>query len=655
VYSRTHGLSGSIISFSSLFERLIAFNITSAKREFKAWPINDDYIFSHLSIWAASWSELVSPEAFGHFISELSDLAFWDGYHQRDLLSVLAKRWNSLDEQTRKDIENRLLQGRTKWDGENDVEFQEHKAWTAANRLLWLANNGCKFTFDLDVEIRKLQNIATEWKPEYAAKAANSREGRGGFVKIETEHSALLNEPVSNILKKAHDLSGRADDFLVEKNPFAGLCAERPVRAFSALAFVAKRNEYPEWASRTFLNSDVRKNDKPRLSALIAERILRYPDEIVANFVRAVSDWLLNISHNLSSSFPETFDKIILKLINVLRLQLPGSTTSIVRGNKEIDWTMEALNSPVGNLAQALFKDPRTNGLDVGGGYPVSWLKYVNELLSLHGDLRRHALVIFAYSLNWFYVIDPIWTETNIISVLEKDDAFDKSAIWSGFFWHAEIPNQKLYIRLKPHLLLLAKQSILQGRKYSPILAGFILAGWGSKHEDTGKRLISNDEMREVLLSVDDDFRMKIIWQAERWSERDINEAEKKWSEMIPELLRDVWPRQKSAKTPKISTALCNLAFSNTEHFKEISEVILPLLSTTERDHLMLYNLTKPENKIVDLYPKQTLAILYAVLPDNVTAWPYGIETILCRIGEADVNLRSDERLLELKRKWDSR
>ena len=651
-YSRTHGLSGSIISFSSLFERLIAFDITSAKRELKVWLINDDYIFSHLRIWAANWSELVSPEAFGPFISELSDSAFWDSYHQRDLLIILAKRWSCLDEQTRKDIENRLRQGRTKWDGENDDEFRENKAWDTANRLLWLANNGCEFTFDLDVEIHKLQNIATEWKPEYAAKAANSREGRGGFVKIETEHSALLNEPISNILKKAHDLSGRVDDFLVEKNPFAGLCAERPVRAFSALIFVAKRNEYPEWAWRTFLTSDVRKNDKPRLSALIAERILRCPDEVVAKFAHSASDWLLNISQNLSSSFPETFDRIMSKLINVLRLQLPGTGSSIIRGDKEIDWVMESINAPVGKLVEALFKDPRKNDLHIGEGFPASWLKSVNELLSLNGDLRRYALVIFAYRLNWFYFFDPIWTETNILSVLEKGDEFDSSAIWSGFFWHSEIPNQKLYIRLKPHLLLLAK---LQGRKYSKVLAGFILAGWGSKHEETGKRLISNDEMREVLLSVDDDFRMQIIWQAERWSERDEEDADKKWSEMIPELLRDVWPRQKSAKTPKISAALCNLAFSNTEHFQEISEVILPLLSTIEHDHLIIYELTKPENKIVDLYPRQTLAILHAVLLDNVTAWPYGIEAILNRIGESDEGLRRDERFLEIMRKWNSR
>lgn len=78
---RTHGLSGSVISFSSLYERLVAFDITSAKQELRAWPINDDTIFSRLRIWASGKSALVSAQAFGPFIAELSDDAFWYAYH----------------------------------------------------------------------------------------------------------------------------------------------------------------------------------------------------------------------------------------------------------------------------------------------------------------------------------------------------------------------------------------------------------------------------------------------------------------------------------------------------------------------------------------------------------------------------------------------
>jgi hypothetical protein len=654
-YGRTHGLSGSIISFSSLFERLIKFDITSAKQELEVWSVNDDTIFSRLRIWASGKSELVSAQAFGPVIAELSDDAFWNSYHQRDLLLVLAKRWRDLREQTRKEIENRLIQGRTKWDGEDDAEFEEHKAWATLNRLRWFANKGCKFTFDLDAETKKLQGFTTEWKPEYAEKAAKSMEGRGGFVKTETEHSALLDEPLDSILAKARELSGKAEDFLVKNDPFAGLSAEHPVRAFSALTVAAKRDKYPKWAWRTFLNAEARKSDKPKFSALIAERISRYPNDAVAEFVRPASDWILNISQHLSYSFPQSFERIISKLINVLRSQPPGSNSAIIRGNKELDWTMEAINAPVGKIAEALFNDPRKNDLEVGGGFPADWLLSVDNLLSLNGDLRCHALVIFAHNMNWFYAIDPIWTEAYMLSVLDKGDESDRFAIWSGFFWGAKVPNQKLYMRLKPNLLAFANKRSMPRRGYGEVLAGIILAGWGSTHEETGERCISNAEMHDALLHTDDEFRSHILWQVERWSEAKENATGEKWYVMLPELLRDVWPRQKSAKTPKISARLCDLAFSNVERFPEIAEIVLPLLTTIDRDYLMLPNLRKSKDNIVDLYPQQTLVLLHAVLPDNVTAWPYGIEATLKRIGEADESLRLDERLLELNRKWNSR
>ena len=63
----------------------------------------------------------------------------------------------------------------------------------------------------------------------------------------------------------------------------------------------------------------------------------------------------------------------------------------------------------------------------------------------------------------------------------------------------------------------------------------------------------------------------------------------------------------------------------------------------------------KSKDSIVDLYPQLTLALLHAVLPDNVAAWPYRIEATLHRIGEADQSLRLDERLIELNRKWNAR
>jgi hypothetical protein len=315
---------------------------------------------------------------------------------------------------------------------------------------------------------------------------------------------------------------------------------------------------------------------------------------------------------------------------------------------------MEAINSPAGKIAQAMFNDPRKNGLNVGQGFPSSWLDHVREVLVLPGDLRRHTLVILFRNLNWFYAIDPVWTETNLLPLFDGKDTCDRDAAWSGFLWGAVPPNRQLYMRLKEHMLTFATNPLPSRSSYIGITAGMLLAGWGSFDEETGERCVSNNEMHTLLLNVDDEFRSQVLWQAEQWSGETIEKSNEQWAKLLPELLR-IWPRQISVKSPNISIRFCELAFSNAERFPLMGELILPLLTKIERGHLMLPELHGSNDSIVDRYPRQTLAIFCAVLPDDTSAWPNGIEAMLRRIGEADKTLNTDERLINLKRKWDAR
>jgi hypothetical protein len=74
-----------------------------------------------------------------------------------------------------------------------------------------------------------------------------------------------------------------------------------------------------------------------------------------------------------------------------------------------------------------------------------------------------------------------------------------------------------------------------------------------------------------------------------------------------------------------------------------------------ERDHMSLPSVRREGGNIVDVHPERVLAVLHAVLPDNVSAWPYEIDATLARIGNAMPALRQDERLIELNRKWNAR
>jgi hypothetical protein len=211
-------------------------------------------------------------------------------------------------------------------------------------------------------------------------------------------------------------------------------------------------------------------------------------------------------------------------------------------------------------------------------------------------------------------------------------------------------------MHLKPYLLTAVKNRYLSRLGYDKVLAGIILSGWGTCNEDTGERCISHDEMRKVLLQADDQFRSQVLWQAERWSKKPREDADEQWSDLLVELLRDVWPKQKSAKTPMVSSRLCDIAFSDLERFPQMAKIILPLLTPLNGyPHLLVASVRRKVDNIIDEYPEYSLNIFHAVLPNDVREWPYDIDTTFDRIVKANGNLRLDAKLLELRRRWNAR
>jgi len=178
---------------------------------------------------------------------------------------------------------------------------------------------------------------------------------RGGCVATDTQYGPLLREPIGSVLSKALELSGRSDtNSLEERDPFAGLCAERPKRAYLALAHAAKQNEFPIWAWKTFLNSSAREEDPSIFSAIIAARLCRSTDAERSELLYPTTWWLRNVSKALSKDIPDSFDRTVQRIIDAL-IDSPASATSTMpSSNRGRDWVTEAINSPVGHVVQAI-------------------------------------------------------------------------------------------------------------------------------------------------------------------------------------------------------------------------------------------------------------------------------------------------------------
>lgn len=653
-YQRTEGLSALVIQFAELFAKLVKSNETAAKREFLSLLTEDDTIFARLRILASADECIVSENQFGQFISSLSDTAFWDRYHQRDLLLIIAERWEKLDDTSRDLIEQKLLKGPKQRLGENTVDFNKRRAWSILTRVQWLQNKKCNLSASTINQAQQPYAAHPEWNDVDGKSAADSLSSSVDWVQTDTSYEELEKIPISQILQQAEKIRGRSDDFFVEKDPFSGLATEKPVRAFAALTDAAKQNDFPDWAWKRFLASEARKNDETELIRLIAEQLINYPNAQLTTILYPVSRWLKDASTKLSKDCLPVFDHIVSKLIDVLGEAPNEDGTSIVRGSKEPDWATEAINSSTGAIAQALLNDPRWCDLEQNQGIPTECLVHAEALLALPKDLRRYAIVVFFYNINYFFHVDPRWTRRHLLPALRGNDRDDRDAAWSGFLWCAKIPNEKLYMQLKTNMLKFANTRPVLRHSYRTFIVNMILGMWGTVDKAKRKRCIPNKEMRNLLLKVDDEFRSQMLLQAQQWFKAEDVKTHNLWEKQLPKLLR-IWPRNLSIRSPNTSARLCALAFSSKEQFPTIAALVLPLLSKIELDHLTLSSFEEPADDIIDQHPEKVLELIYAVLPDNALAWPYWVGRILQQIAEADDKLKQDNRLISLKRLWNAR
>ena len=114
---RTYGISRSFLFYVNLLKKLIEKDPRAAKQEYLAWWTDDETVFARLRILAAGEPQLLSAVEAGRLLCSMDDEVFWESHHQRDLLLVLAKRWNDFSAAVKKRLEKRLLRGRSRWRG----------------------------------------------------------------------------------------------------------------------------------------------------------------------------------------------------------------------------------------------------------------------------------------------------------------------------------------------------------------------------------------------------------------------------------------------------------------------------------------------------------------------------------------------------------
>jgi hypothetical protein len=634
----SHGLTGPIVTMRNLLIRLAAKDSKAAEEQVGRWPTDDEYVFARLRLWAAA-NSITSANTSAELFAKLSDEAFWGSRHRGELLDAIRRRWQELSSDDRSRLEHRLRTGSYPWNDEDTETQAERTAFERLNYLHWLSQNGVDFSFNLDAEIDSLKAIAPQWHERFGKKAAEGSVSGVFSIGTDTDPGQLLRTPLSSILATAQE-SDRIDfEARVQREPFKGLSNKRPVLALAALTHAGRQGEAPRWAWSHFLQAERRAEDPLRMISAIAGRLDRLSDERLREIAYPVSDWMHRIEARLYGDASLLLPKLWRVVVRALRKE-----QTHIADRPDRSWADSALNAPVGRLFDLLHDDPSVHNREAAAGLPVDWQNRVEELFTLPGEQRCHAVVLASHNLAWFDRVAPAWTEQNLLPLASDSAVGD--AFWDGIIWSGGNGlNERLLRALLPDLKRLARHP--RGRRRDDaIVPGLILSSWGQSIGcSTSDQLVTDVELRDLLVLADQSFAHEVIRYLENWSRQD-----GPWGDRTIYFFECVWPKQRKLRTSATSARLTHLLFESGSLLPRLAPLIVPRPVPLRGGWVNYISRDESDSDPAKQYPAFVLDVMWVILADDPQDWPHGALQTL-DVLETTPETASDTRLAELRRR----
>lgn len=643
-----------ILWFVEYLEKVCAEHPEFLVEDIRTWPEDEEFFFDKLRLYVWAKPNLISPEHIGLGLMGLSDEAFWESNHRRELLFLIKEKWALIADEHRIQIEERVIAGVPLKTRESDEEDKRIKAITSASILDWMLLNGCRLQSSTMSALADLRKVDPRYRTEWASDAADNHEGRSGYVETITDPSAISDLPAADVLDAATELSGRNFTDFTELKPFAGLIEKKPLKAIAALNLAARSGNFPAQHWRTAISS-FPKEASLRLTRLFAARIAKLPDELALELRHELSRFAQERFEPLFRENAELTFELYDEFVGKLTRHGEGATQSALGGmsiggrnqNRSRRTTEYAINSPIGRVTDLLFS--YLNGLKLGenSGIPDTVKAKLERLFASPGEGSDHAVCVTTRRLSWLFYLDPIWVKQRLIPWFTLAHPASEPA-WNGFLRSNRLPSPQLFKVLKPSFLdaaVTVHRWRWDGSMATKIHEFLVLACF---RQGSAKAYVKFSEARAVLQKTDDAGRSHSIWFLSRL----VKDGEK-WRTTGKPFLDKAWPRETVCQTAETSQRFVSLAEDATDNFDEVVCAILPFLVPIKKSDNYFFKLRKDEMSIPERFPEATLSLLDRIIPSEIEFAPYDLQSlasVLEVIATAMPKLRQQNRWRRLQR-----
>jgi len=630
--------------FRDLFVRLANIFPGAAALEVRQWPINDTYFFGKLSIYAAMFREVVSASGVTKLLLDLDDRIFWEPRCQRELLFTLRARWPELTIRQRRAIERRIAKGPARWKEEKASDFRRRRALYSAERLVWLELNGCTLTPATAKKLVRQKAVDPNWSDDWARNADRSLDSRGGWVERVTETRGIESVPIGKILDEAQSKTERHHQELRDFRPFEGLVASQPFRALAALRFALRNGGVPSgfweallsnWPAATSL----------RLRWLAAHTISKLPVNALEALNHYVPRWFEKHLRALAEADRSRAFAILDRVIAVYIAAASDVTKSgighttvggVVQDRSEVS-VSKAINSPIGIFAEALWH-LMPDRATAKGPMPEGVGERFEALFGANGDGGGHAACVVAQHFPWLDYWFSEWSNGVLRPMFAIDHPLSE-AVWHGFASASQWPSANTLRILCPSLLAFlraeANWTLDESEKRHWVQKMVVL----TRPENEGGPLVSFEQAREVLISLDDKGRSDALGILGT-----IVAEHGTWNAFVKPFIEQAWPRQLKFRTESASRGFAHLVEQSGDNFPDAVRSVVSLLRPVAHLDMITYRLAKePEEGTKDFaqrFPAETLLLLDALIANDRSQMPYELAKALEVVAEADPALR---------------
>lgn len=583
-----------------------------------------------LALFAAA-DPAISAAAAGEVLLRVPTEEFFFSNSTVEVARLIKARWPELSEQTRLAVEQRLVAGPPVEGLREGLDVSRMLDRARYDAIGNIKRDGYALT---PTTLAAYEDIVQRY-PEWQLRPAE----QAGFHSWTREVTSV--DPAD-----LHDLEAASDAELVGTalrldaharfgDNWTTLCNADPDRALRGLAAEAHAGRWNAATWRPLLWSKASPLN-PAFNEELATTLLQWPMASFGDIVGAVANWLDTPQGlALGDSFWMLWDKVL--------ANLPDEEDD----HDPARYFDQAINTPVGNLAEAILKKMPSSEGDVAFIEKIEpRLNAVCELPDHNGVLVR---VRLAADVAFLYARTPEWTTGHLLPLFDWGQPLALAA-WSARRYANSIGPPALFALTKISFLEMFGRADIPAKLKEDYADWLVVPLFSNQAYNAGYPL-TPVESRAALRRIGSNA----LWQVGHRFAIEMEAAApaeklKTWREVVGPVFRGTWPLDAELQTPRANFKLVQMLRATGEAFPEAVDDVIPLITQEPAARgTTVFSLRDADPALYKLAPRKLLDLLDAIVGAGEPGSVYSLKIVLDRLLEADpavADLPKYQRLL---------